>query len=136
MAALRGFIECHGGNVICMTTLAGMPQPWHRNCLKSLSIREIRNYDRGIFGTPPGEFPIAIKAPTLSKLEGYNDGVFKGFFEEELGYGLSCLTQREADGILRHLPQSRKKFSLDFWRKRIVSARGEGDGNRSRGAPS
>lgn len=131
LAALRGFIECHGGNVICMTTLAGMPQPWNRNCLKSLPIREIKNYGRGIFGIPPGEFPIAIKAQALSKLENYNGGVFRGFFEEELGYGLSCLTQREANGILCRLPQSRTRFSLDFWRKKIVSARCESNGNRS-----
>ena len=131
LAGLRAFIECHGGRVICMTALAGMPAAWRARCLKGLSKQQIANYAGTIVGSPPGEFPIAVAEAVRSQLELYKGGVFQGFFEKELGYGINCFTQREAVGILRQLTSNQGDFSLDLWRERIIRARGKSHGDSS-----
>lgn len=99
LAGLRAYIECNGGRVICMSTLAG---------------------------NPPGEEQIAVTPSSIASLSRVEDGKLNEFFLEVLGYGLDCFTEREA-GKLRSLLQKewKESFSLDFLRKRILRERRE-----------
>lgn len=99
LAALRAFIECNGGRVICMSTLAG---------------------------NPSGEVPVAVKPASIRALSHVEGGKLNEFFLEVLGYGLDCFTEREADKLRSLLQKEWKgRFSLDSFRKRILRERNE-----------
>lgn len=74
IATLRGFIESKGGHVICATTLAGK--------------------------TALG-LDIAISDQTRYGLETREGGEFAALVNEELGYGIDCLTEPEGHFLLR-----------------------------------
>lgn len=128
-AGLRGFIENHGGRVICMTALAGMPDGFNRDLAKSLSPNQLARYDQSIFGNPPGEFQLALSSKLLKEIETFRNGIFSGFFEELLGYGPNCFTEREARALLSQTERYGSRFSLDAFRKRIVHAQRTANGN-------
>lgn len=133
LCGLRTFIEQHGGRVICMTALAGMSEQFSRESLDGLSIPNRGRYVRGIFGSPPGEFPIAVSDTTLQGLERYNDKIPPGFFEELLGYGVECFTEREASYILQDVEKQGARFSLRSLRERILSKKRPPDAGKSEG---
>jgi len=99
-ASLRGYLESNGARVICVTTLAG---------------------------NPAGEVPLAISQESLNFLKGYRKGALDGFFEEVLGYGIECFTEREACELRKRLERWAGRFSLDGLRKGIVRERGDAD---------
>lgn len=85
-AALKGFIESQGGNVICISALA----------------------------SASGEnVPIAIDPRSLSLLNSRHGSGLRSFMEMEIGYGPECLTEPEADALLsqRTLDLIRKKVT-------------------------
>lgn len=74
LASLRGFIECQGGHVICMTTLAS---------------------------GSGNDVEVSLAPPTLLKLGGAFDGQIDDILRAEVGHGASCLTEPEGQFILR-----------------------------------
>lgn len=74
LASLKGFIERKGGVVICMSTLAGAT---------GLAME------------------IAISDQTIYGLQTRESGEFAAAVEEELGYGIECLTEPEGGFLLR-----------------------------------
>lgn len=74
IASLKGFIETKGGTVICATALANRTG---------------------------GAMDIAISTQTMYGLRTRDGGEFASAIQQELGYGIDCLTESEGRFLLR-----------------------------------
>ncbi len=82
LAALRSFIEAHGGNVLCMSVLADS------NMKARIGAQNLSR-----------DFNLNASSDDIKRVENKHGKRLNEFWQRQNGYGLDCLTAREADFI-------------------------------------
>ncbi|WP_168194424.1 phosphoribosyltransferase [Formicincola oecophyllae] len=152
LAGLHTHVTQYGGHVLGCTTLAGnRSDANHSECRRhNQRFREFERskkkgwmescYKDGVLGQPPGVFPLAITQGSKQELLSRAYEGLAQCLQEELGFGVESLTEREAQRILKEFhdyeiqfqrrPESRQKSSftrkdaVDIFRERIIRAKG------------